>query len=211
MDEQIRIEYEISQLKANTFGIEVESTKNKKEYIIDIIVPQGIIEPSIYEGEISFVIVIQGDKYPYSPPRLYCTSQFCFPHFSDGRDILSSVLQAKWSEQSKLMSIIQLLPNFIKDYFTKGDLIFFGKYYLGEKYDLKLLQRTNNELSQYAATFKVDEKAESDQILKAQQEAVSSDFSVANLDDLVMAEDFANSGIGNVMVDMPSLDDIGNF
>ncbi|MDD6957399.1 MAG: hypothetical protein SOZ83_03325 [Sphaerochaetaceae bacterium] len=74
-----------------------------------------------------------------------------------------------------------------------------------------LLQRTNNELSQYAATFKVDEKAESDQILKAQQEAVSSDFSVANLDDLVMAEDFANSGIGNVMVDMPSLDDIGNF
>ena len=32
MDEQIRIEYEISQLKANTFGIEVESTKNKKEY-----------------------------------------------------------------------------------------------------------------------------------------------------------------------------------
>ena len=147
MDEQIRIEYEISQLKANTFGIEVESTKNKKEYIIDIIVPQGIIEPSIYEGEISFVIVIQGDKYPYSPPRLYCTSQFCFPHFSDGRDILSSVLQAKWTEQSKLMSIIQLIPNFIKEYFTKGDLIFFGKYYLGEKYDLKLLQRTNNEIS----------------------------------------------------------------
>ena len=31
MDEQIRIEYEISQLTANTFGIEVESTKNKKE------------------------------------------------------------------------------------------------------------------------------------------------------------------------------------
>ena len=31
MDEQIRIEYEIYQLKANTFGIKEESTKKKKK------------------------------------------------------------------------------------------------------------------------------------------------------------------------------------
>lgn len=74
-----------------------------------------------------------------------------------------------------------------------------------------LLQRTNNELSQYASTFKVDEKAEADQIAKAQQEAVATDFSTSDLDDLVMAEDFANSGVDNVMVDVPGLDDLGNF
>lgn len=146
MEEQIRIEYEISQLKSNSYNIEVESVRVKKEYQIEIIIPQALIDPSIYQGSISFVLIIKSDKYPYSAPYLFCTSQFCFPHFSDGRDILEAVMGEKWSEQSKLISLLPLIPQFIEDYFKKSDMIYVGKYYLGERYDLKILEKANFEI-----------------------------------------------------------------
>ena len=146
MDEQIRIEYEISQLKSNPYGIEIDYTKNKKDYLIDIIIPHNLIDPSIFKDEICFVLSIQGDKYPYIPPKLFCTTQFCFPSFSDGRDLLEVIFNEKWTENSKLMTILVLIPQFIKEYFTRGDIIYIGKYYLGEKYDLKILERSNYDM-----------------------------------------------------------------
>lgn len=65
-----------------------------------------------------------------------------------------------------------------------------------------LLERTNNELSKYAETFKLDEKVEQANIEKAKEEAVASDFNSLNLDDLVAAEDFASGVPDNMMVDV---------
>ena len=65
-----------------------------------------------------------------------------------------------------------------------------------------LLERTNNDLSQYAETFKLDEKVEAANIEKAQQEAVATDFDSINLDDLVSAEDFASGMPDNGMIDI---------
>ena len=148
MEEQIRIEYELSQLKNNNLGIMITSIKQKKEYQIDIIIPHSLIDPSIYNEEITFVLVINSDTFPYSPPKLFCTTQYCFPQYSDGRDILEEVLGEKWNENIKLITLLPLIPDFIKKVFMDGNLLYIGKYYLGGKYDLKLLERSNFEIKQ---------------------------------------------------------------
>ena len=148
MEEQIRIEYELSQLKNNNLGIMITSIKQKKEYQIDIIIPHSLIDPSIYNEEITFVLVINSDTFPYSPPKLFCTTQYCFPQYSDGRDILEEVLGEKWNENIKLITLLPLIPDFIKKVFMDGNLLYIGKYYLGGKYDLKLLERSNYEIKQ---------------------------------------------------------------
>ena len=66
MEDQIRIEYEISQLKSNNLGIGIISTKQKKEYQIEIIIPHSIIDPSIYNEDITFVIIINFFQYIHS-------------------------------------------------------------------------------------------------------------------------------------------------
>ena len=148
MEDQIRIEYEISQLKSNNLGIGIISTKQKKEYQIDIIIPHSIIDPSIYNEDITFVLIINSDNFPYNPPKLLCTTQYCFPQYSDGRDILEEVLGEKWNENIKLITLLPLIPDFIKKVFMDGNLLYIGKYYLGGKYDLKLLERSNFEIKQ---------------------------------------------------------------
>ena len=158
MEDQIRIEYEISQLKSNNLGIGIISTKQKKEYQIDIIIPHSIIDPSIYNEDITFVLIINSDNFPYNPPKLLCTTQYCFPQYSDGRDILEEVIGEKWNENIKLANILPLIPDFIKKVFMDGNLIYIGKYYLGGKYDLKLLERSNYEIKQVKENILINGK-----------------------------------------------------
>ena len=158
MEDQIRIEYEISQLKSNNLGIGIISTKQKKEYQIEIIIPRSMVDPSIYNEDITFVIIINSDNFPYNPPKLLCITQYCFPQYSDGRDILEEVLGEKWNENSKLVNLLPLIPDFIKKVFMDGNLIYIGKYYLGGKYDLKLLERSNFEIKQVKENILINGK-----------------------------------------------------
>ena len=157
MEDQIRIEYEITQLKSNNLGIGIIS-KQKKEYQIDIIIPHSIIDPSIYNEDITFVLIINSDNFPYNPPKLLCTTQYCFPQYSDGRDILEEVIGERWNENIKLVNLLPLIPDFIKKVFMDGNLIYIGKYYLGGKYDLKLLERSNYEIKQVKENILINGK-----------------------------------------------------
>lgn len=141
MDEQARIEYEILELKNNTLNISVVATKIKKEYYIEMIMPPSLIDTQFYDREITFVINFQIDKYPIVPPKLFCTTVFCFPQIADGRDILANVLKEEWNEQRQLISLLELIPQFIREYYARGDLIFIGSYYLDEKYDIRLFEK----------------------------------------------------------------------
>lgn len=146
MDEDIRIEYEIAKLSKNEDNIYITSTKVKKEYFIEITIPQTLIADKVFNSDITFVLHVHSDKFPIIPPRLFCVTLFCFPQIADGRDLFHEVIQGKWNERMHLTSLLALLPEFINNYFTRKNTLFIGGYYLDQKYDLKLLEKSNFDI-----------------------------------------------------------------
>jgi len=75
-------------------------------------------------------------------PKLYCISPYCYPHFADGRDIFQELPSAKNPKKSfNFSDILSEILEFIKANFQKGGLYFFGKHYLGGRYDLRMLKK----------------------------------------------------------------------
>ena len=74
---------------------------------------------------------------------MYFNHQFCIPSFADGRDLLEDVLNTKWDPSYGIAEIIGRIPAFLTDFIQKlseGTVIFYGNYYLGEKYDMNVIQ-----------------------------------------------------------------------
>lgn len=71
---------------------------------------------------------------------------------------------------------------------------------LGEQ--MMLLKHSNNELSEYALKFKLDENVEKANTEAAKEEAVVADFDLSALDELSVAEDFANNTPENTIIDV---------
>ena len=70
-------------------------------------------------------------------------NQFCLPCFADGKDILEDIIDSTWNVDIKLIEIIEKIPNFLFNFINKlkeGTLFFYGNYYLGDKYDINILQ-----------------------------------------------------------------------
>ena len=147
MDEEYQLEEELSEISTGYPDLQVKTTKSKKDLLIEYTIPKRLINSAIYNNDITFIISLCIDKFPYSSPKLFCVSQFCFPHFADGRDILEEVLTDKWNEQCNVKLIIENTPSFIEKCFSQSDQIYIGKYYLGEKYDSKIFEMSNVDIA----------------------------------------------------------------
>ena len=135
------IEDEIEKLKDNEYGLRVTKTKYRGIITTSILIPQEIINKEISEMNIEFQLIIDTNSLKLMP-KLYCVSPFCFPHFADGRDLFYELKSSKIPRKNGWLSnLLSDILEFIKVNFEKGGLYFVGNYYLGTKYDLRLLQK----------------------------------------------------------------------
>ena len=135
------IECEIDKLKENEYGFIVTKTIARGVLCANIVIPQETFGKELTEDEIEFKLVIDTFSLKLTP-KLYCLTPYCFPHLADGRDLYKELRNSKI--KSSGLSFDNLLSDiieFIKINFERGGLIFCGNYYLGEKYDLKILQK----------------------------------------------------------------------
>ena len=135
------LEEEIEKLKDNEFGLMVIKTKSKGVITATIIIPEEILNKEISQMSIEFQLILDTNTLKLAP-KLYCLSAYCFPHFADGRDLFNELRSSKNPRQN--LSLSNLLPDileFIKINYENGGLYFFGNYYLGTKYSLRLLQK----------------------------------------------------------------------
>ena len=138
------IENAIDELKNNTYGIIIKKTKKNMVLTTSIKFPEEILNKEISEMSIEFLLVIDILK-PKVIPKLYCISPYCYPHFADGRDIFRELPTSKNPKKAFVLSnILSEILEFIKANFQKGGLNFFGRYYLGSRYDLRMLEKGCN-------------------------------------------------------------------
>ena len=141
MDLIYQIEEEIKKLKNNEYGILVYYKKSSGIITMTLTIPLGILKKEISEMKIEFQVVIDTNGTKVIP-KLYCLSPYCYPHFADGRDLFYELKSTKNPKQNFTISnLLNDILQFIKLNFEKGCLYFFGKYYLGNKYDLKIFQK----------------------------------------------------------------------
>ena len=134
-------EKEIDKLKENKYGISVKKEIIRGGVCADILIPQGILPKEITEEEIEFRLFIDTFSLKLYP-KLYCLTPYMFPNLADGRDLYKELKSTK--KKGTFISFENLLGDildFIKINHEKGGLIFCGKYYLGDKYDLRMLQK----------------------------------------------------------------------
>ena len=135
------IEKEIDKLKDNEYDLIIKKTVAKGVLSASIIIPQDIFGKELSEEEIEFKIVIDTTSLKLTP-KLYCLTPYCFPHLADGRDLYKELRNSKIkSSNISLENLLDDLIEFIKINYERGGLIFCGNYYLGEKYDLRILQK----------------------------------------------------------------------
>jgi len=141
MDFYNSIEKTIDELKKNQYGIIIKKTQKNMLLTTSIKFPKDILKKEISEMSIEFLLVIDLYK-PKFFPKLYCISPYCYPHFADGRDIFNELPSSKNPKRAfNFSNILSEILEFIRANFKKGGLYFFGKHYLGGKYDLRMLKK----------------------------------------------------------------------
>ena len=95
------------------------------------------------ERNISLLIIIPFN-YPRSEPEIYCLTEFCHPHISDGRNLLSDIIKTKWQKNiHNLEFIINKLPGFFVSFLEarkkKGNYIV-GNFILNKYYSINRLK-----------------------------------------------------------------------
>ena len=141
MDFYSSIDKALDNLKKNQYGIIVKKTQKNMIITTSIKFPKEILNHEISEMSIEFLLIVDLFK-PKFFPKLYCISPYCYPHFADGRDIFQELPSAKNPKKSfNFSNILSEILEFIKANFQKGGLYFFGKHYLGGKYDLRMLKK----------------------------------------------------------------------
>ena len=141
MDFYSSIEQTIDDLKKNEYGIIIKKTKKNMLITTSIKFPKEILNKEISQMSIEFLLIIDLYK-PKFLPKLYCVSPYCYPHFADGRDIFRELPSSKNPKKVfNFSNILSEILEFIKANFQNGGLYFFGKYYLGSRYDLRMLQK----------------------------------------------------------------------
>ena len=93
--------------------------------------------------DISLLIIIPFN-YPRSEPEIYCLTEFCHPHISDGRNLLLDIIKNHWKKNiHNLEFIINKLPGFFVSFLEsrkkKGNYIV-GNYILGKFYSINRLK-----------------------------------------------------------------------
>ena len=156
-----QFDQEINELKSNVYGFIITSKKNRGVFTVNITIPEKILNKEVSEEDIEFLLII--DTYSLKlTPKLYCLTNYCFPHFADGRDLYNELRSTNKNRRKGKISLVHLLDDileFIKINVEKGGMIFCGDYYLGEKYDLRIFQNSCETLSNVKENLVINGKS----------------------------------------------------
>lgn len=138
-----RLEQELQSIEKIDSNILTKIIKiEKDEYHITLTIPPSLLLSTDVTTGIEFLLYIQCN-FPFNPPRLFCLTPFAFPSICDGRDMLEAVLNNQWTHQTKLIDIVNAIPNFIIHYINalkSKEISLVGNYYLDNKYDMALME-----------------------------------------------------------------------
>jgi len=137
-----RIENEIELLKKNNeMNLLINPIRNKNEFYNYITFPNSIFQQQFFTEDIEMLLIYS--LYKFSHPKLFCLTNFCFPNLNDFRDILENLYD---QVNYNIVDIIHSVPNFLIKYFSDGEYIFIGRYYLGYSYDFNIMNSTSLNL-----------------------------------------------------------------
>ena len=118
--------------------------------------------------DFSFIIIID-ENFPKNPPIIYCDYIDLNINLNDRRDLLNSIIEKKWMmDKAKidcvdiLLHIIEIkIPDFIFRllYYEENKiLIYYGKYYINEIYNINDFLKNKNIKIFKALTYKMNNK-----------------------------------------------------
>ena len=109
-------------------------------------------------SNIEFKLIIDTYSLKISP-KLYCITPYCVPNLADGRDLYKELRNSKnQNNELNLANLLGDILEFIKINFERGGLFFCGNFYLGYKYDLRILQKGCANIINVKENLKVNGK-----------------------------------------------------
>ena len=123
--------------------------KGNDEYFITISLEPTIIANSPFDSKQNYEFILYIQKnYPYNPPRLYCLTDFNKLNLSELRDLLEDVIKQPFNKEITLLTILNLLPKFLSDYFgiiQNNPYYQIGKFYLDDIYNIEIINKINKK------------------------------------------------------------------
>jgi hypothetical protein len=112
--------------------------KDNEYYILELTFPEEITQKNF---KIKFKLMIN-KEYPNVEPEVYCLTVFSHPHLCDGRNLINTIINGEWSNNTlPLETIINKIPKFIIKYNEyKDNYQTIGKYVLGKYYKINFLK-----------------------------------------------------------------------
>ena len=126
--------------------------------------------------EFSFIIIIN-DRFPKTPPIIFCNSLDNNINLNDRRDLFYSIMENKWNIENYHNNCIEALVNLIaikiSDFISrlfyyeeKKVLIYYGKYYLNEVYNINNFLTNKNIKLFKVMTYKKEKENYLEQNIK---------------------------------------------
>lgn len=85
--------------------------------------------------------IILPPGYPFSEPQVLCHTKFAHDllNLTDGRDLFREIVgHDPWQVGNKIVSLVQMIPDFIQDMaILEDDIHVVGTFHLGELYNIK--------------------------------------------------------------------------
>ena len=112
--------------------------EDNEYYILELTFPEEITQKNF---KIKFKLMIN-KEYPNVEPEVYCLTVFSHPHLCDGRNLINTIINGEWSNNTlPLETIINKIPKFIIKYNEyKDNYQTIGKYVLGKYYKIIFLK-----------------------------------------------------------------------
>ena len=159
-----------NRINKNEINLYLRKLYNKETEKYDKMIIHTIYNKKIKSvKEFSFIIIID-ENFPKNPPIIYCDYIDININLNDRRDLLNSIIEKKWMMDDAKINCVDILlylieikiPDFILrliNYEENKILVYYGKYYINEIYNINDFLKNKNIKIFKAITYKMDKES----------------------------------------------------